>query len=143
MATERRFGPRFGPEAGLIIAAAAFAALLELPWPGVVAVVLAAWLAVAIFEIVRARMRPAAEEPASPPGPQPDIGSEPAERERFAAPPSAHVESPAEPELAHAPEPEPTHPAERPPESPQQQAPSLVAAPEVEPTSASEQERRP
>ena len=60
MATERRFGPRFGPEAGLIVAAAAFAALLELSWPGVVAVVLVAWLVVAIFEIVRARVRPPA-----------------------------------------------------------------------------------
>jgi hypothetical protein len=79
MATQRRLGPRFGPEAGLILAAAAFAALLELPWPGVVAVVLCAWLAVAIFEIVRAHVGPFSpeeERKSAQPEPEPQLEPE-------------------------------------------------------------------
>jgi hypothetical protein len=129
LATERRLGPRFGPEAGLIVGAAAFAALLELSWPGVIAVVLCAWLAVAIFEIVRARVRPAAAE-AEPAAPQ--AGA-------FVAPPHPQ----AEPELPREPEPEPTLPAERPSESPRPEAAGLLAPPEHEPHPPSEPERRP
>jgi hypothetical protein len=128
--TARRLGPRFGPEAGLILAAAVFAALLELSWPGVIVVVLCAWLAVAVFEIVRARVRRAAAEDRASPPPEP------------VAPPQARSESPAGQELEREPEPEPPR-ADRPPESPQPTAPSLIAAPErVEPAAPPEQERR-
>jgi hypothetical protein len=77
--TRRRLGPRFGPEAGLILGAAALAVLLELGWAGIVAVILGAWLAIAAFEIVRARVRPAVagEEPAPQPPPE---RAEPANR---------------------------------------------------------------
>lgn len=58
----RRLGPRFGAEAGLIAAAAALAALLELDWPGIVAAVFGTWLAIAVFEVVWSRTRPVPAE---------------------------------------------------------------------------------
>ena len=53
-----RFGPRFGAESALIIAAAVLAYLLQFSWPGVAAIVFSAWLVVAVFEIVAARAAP-------------------------------------------------------------------------------------
>jgi hypothetical protein len=102
MATERRLGPRFGSEAGLILAAAAFAALLELSWPGVVAVVLCAWLAVAIFEVVRAHVRPSVAEAErtsprrEPEHPHDGVRPEAAEPKHEPAEPAVapHVETP-------------------------------------------------
>lgn len=92
----RRLGPRFGAEAGLIAASALVAALLELEWPGIVAVVLGTWLAIAAFEIVwsRTRPRPAATEDAGP------AASPPALPPRQPA-----VVAPALPEPAPAPPP--------------------------------------
>ena len=65
----RRLGPRFGAEAGLIAASAVLAALLELGWAGIAATVFGTWLAIAGFELVWARRRPApaASGPAASP----------------------------------------------------------------------------
>jgi outer membrane biosynthesis protein TonB len=126
-------GPRFGAEAGLIAAAAALAALLELDWPGIVATVFGTWLAIAVFEVVWSRTRPAPAEaagaaapPASvpesvtlvqPPPPPPPELPEDSPEPVVAAPPQvapvplvAAPPPPPVPEPAAAPAPEPVAP---------------------------------
>ena len=113
----RRLGPRFGAEAGLIAAAAALAALLELDWPGIVAAVFGTWLAIAVFEVVWSRTRPV-----------------PAETTEVAASPQAVtvVTPPPPPTVAvSVPEPEPEVAA---PPPPAVTPVPLVAAPPPPPT---------
>jgi hypothetical protein len=84
-----RFGPRFGAESALIIAAAVFAYLLQFSWPGVAAMVFGAWFVVAVFEVVAARAAPqpvpGADDEAGP-APEveaaPEIAPEPAQPPR-------------------------------------------------------------
>jgi hypothetical protein len=70
-----RFGPRFGAESALIIAAAVFAYLLQVPWPGVAAIVFGAWFVVAVFEVLAARAAPQEAPGADEAGPE--IAQEP------------------------------------------------------------------
>ena len=104
----RLLGPRFGAEAGLIAAAAALAALLQLDWPGIVAAVFGTWLAIAIFEVVWSRTR------------QPAV-----QADAVVAPPPPPVASPPPPLVAREPEPVVALPAPPPPVAPV----PLVAAP--------------
>jgi hypothetical protein len=139
----RRLGPRFGAEAGLIAAAAALAALLELDWPGIVATVFGAWLAIALFEVVWSRTRPAAAEGERPTA-DAAVAPEPARwapaPPAVAAPtpvaprpppaPERPVQPPVAPAPRAAPQPPPPQPArvEPPPPPPAEPEPPRVAA---------------
>jgi hypothetical protein len=124
----RRLGPRFGAEAGLIAASAALAALLEVGWPGIVATVFGTWLAIAVFEVVRARAHPAGAETAaaapavpaqSPAAQRPVRTSGPGEgiRGNREVPPTDHrgvsVEMPSPPPPVEQPRPQATPGAPR------------------------------
>ena len=120
----RRLGPRFGAEAGLIAASAALAALLELDWPGIVAIVFGTWLAIAVFELAWTRTHPAGAETApaaAPPPPPPPIPA-----------PAATAPTPAPPAPEPEPEPEPERVTEVPAPPPVAPVP-LVAAPQPPP----------
>lgn len=120
-----RFGPRFGAESALIIAAAVFAYLLQFSWPGVAAIVFGAWFVVAVFEVLAARAAPRAVPGADEAGPAPEveaapeIGPEPAQLPPPPLPPPATrvsvqpppplparevIEAAEEPEVAAPPE---------------------------------------
>jgi hypothetical protein len=131
----RRLGPRFGAEAGLIAAAAALAALLELDWPGIVATVFGAWLAIAVFEVVWSRTRPAegaepvAASPAPLPAPPPPAAARPAAPTPIAPqpPPDPAPQVPAP--VARAAVPPPPPPPVEPPAPPRIEAPRAPAGP--------------
>jgi hypothetical protein len=118
----RRLGPRFGAEAGLIAAAAALAALLELDWPGIVATVFGAWLAIAVFEVVWSRTRPADAEPetvAPAPPARPPALARPLEAPTPPAPPTQRPRPPvAAVARSSAPPPPPVEPPAPPPAEP-------------------------
>jgi hypothetical protein len=134
-----RFGPRFGAESALIIAAAVVAYLLELSWPAVAAVVFGAWLAIAVFEIVAARGRATETAPSSPGA---DVDAEAEAEARFepaeslppipppapspaAVLPAAGMSTVAEPPAAQDTPPPPPAPAPQPAPAPVFEAPVL------------------
>lgn len=117
----RRLGPRFGAEAGLIAASAALAALLELDWPGIVAIVFGTWLAIAVFELAWSRARPAGTETAAA---APSLPAPPA----TSTTPAPTVPAPA----PATPEPKPERVTEVPAPPPVAPVP-LVAAPQPPP----------
>lgn len=112
----KRLGPRFGLEAGFLVAVAVVLGLLEVTWQAIVGAMAIAWLVVAAIEIVLARrpQPPTPEtipepEPAAAPAPEPEPFTAPVEPVHVpplvAPPPPPPVPEPvAEPE----PEPEPT-----------------------------------
>ena len=59
-----RLGPRFGLEAGFLLAVAVVLGLLEVSWPVVLVAMAIAWVLVAVVEVALARARTGAGDAA-------------------------------------------------------------------------------
>lgn len=125
----RRLGPRFGLEAAFLIGVAAVAAIVELEWTAIIAVMFVAWLVVAAVEVAASRRGMTAPAPAPAPEPVAHVHvlePVPAVPE---PPPVEEVETPEavapaiEPEPEPESEPEPEAEAEPEPEEPVEEEP--------------------
>jgi hypothetical protein len=95
-----RLGPRFALEAGFLILLAVGAALADLDWVAIVAIMAGGWLLVSLIEVIAARRPPWVPLPAERP-PPPAESAAPPEPAPLPEPPALEetqeVEAPAEP----------------------------------------------
>jgi hypothetical protein len=138
----RRLGPRFGLEAAFLIGVAVVAAIVELDWTGIIAVMFVAWLLVAAVEVAASRTRVAAARAPAPPidAPAPSDVAEPAGHVRVLEPAPAVPEAPPVEEVET---PEAVAPAIEPEPEPEPEPEAEGAAAEAEPEAESEPELEP
>ncbi len=144
-----RLGPRFGLEAAFLIGVAVVAAIIELDWTDIIAVMFVAWLVVAAVEVAAARGRVVAAPPSAVPldaaALAPD--AEPAGHVRVLepapavpeAPPVEEIETPEAVAPAIEPEPEP----EAAPEAAEPEPEAAEPEPEPEPEPEAQPEPEP
>jgi hypothetical protein len=145
----RFLSPRFGAEAGFLIAVAAVLYLLEASRPAIVGGMFVAWLAVAVFEVIASRDRaePAppehpAETPAAvavvPGGEEEELYVAPAAQPAPAAPASTETSAVTPTPAAAVTEGLPARPEDAPPEEPDLVEPAVPAEPAAEPVGEAE-----